>query len=115
VTSLPSKNLDDRNLADALSVPARQTADPADDAQEGAPIGELQGDRAESIFFAWLISLPEGADVLARARVELARLDAATPPGQEPGRLRELFRQATVPVAPRNRARGEKRRTRLQA
>jgi hypothetical protein len=45
----------------------------------------------EDVFLAWLLGLPNDADVALAAHHEIARLDAAAPLPAGPKRLRELF------------------------
>lgn len=48
----------------------------------------------EDVFLAWLLSLPDDADVAAAARLEIARLDRKAPLSAGPLRLRQLMEQA---------------------
>lgn len=47
--------------------------------------------RPEDIFLAWLMGLPQGADVRMAAAREVARLDRYAQLSAGPGRLRELL------------------------
>src|SRR3546814_4660586 len=47
--------------------------------------------RPEDVFLAWLCSLPEGADIAAAARREVARIERRAPLRPELQRLRDLF------------------------
>jgi hypothetical protein len=61
--------------------------------------------RAEDVFLAWVLGLPDDADIALAAKVEVARLDrsAPLPPGAE--RLREFLVEATR-FSPRRTGRG---------
>ena len=48
----------------------------------------------EDVFLAWRLWLPEGTDVAAAARREVARLERHTPLRPELKRLRDLFLEA---------------------
>lgn len=53
----------------------------------------------EDTFLAWILWLPEGADIAASARVEIARIDGAGNASASTLRLRALFEQAAGPLA----------------
>lgn len=50
--------------------------------------------KAEDVFLAWLLHLPDGTDLAEAARREIDRLDEAAPLPHEPRRLRSLFVEA---------------------
>lgn len=48
----------------------------------------------EDIFLAWLLDLPDDADIVEAARLEIARLEQAPPAGGADTRLCRLFTEA---------------------
>ncbi len=52
--------------------------------------------RPEDVFLAWLVALPEDADIAAAARAQIARIDRVVPASAPLRRLRALFEEAAA-------------------
>lgn len=50
----------------------------------------------EDVFLAWLVALPEDADIAAAARAQIARIDRVVPASAPLRRLRALFEEAAA-------------------
>ena len=66
----------------------------------------------EDVFLVWLLDLPDGADLAAAARREIARIDRSTVRTANVARLRDLFVEAACSAGapPRRNARKSKRK-----
>ena len=66
----------------------------------------------EDVFLVWLLDLPDGADLAAAARSEIARIDRSTLRNAKLARLRDLFVEAacSADAPPRQNARRSKRK-----
>lgn len=73
---------------DVLELEAPETRAPA-----SPPLAQAS---PEDVFLAWLVGLPEGADVVEAARAQIARLDRAVPLPAQALRLRALLEEATA-------------------
>lgn len=56
-----------------------------------------QTETPEALFLAWLFAQPQGADIAAAARVEIARVRRIEIAADQRARLVGLLTQATVP------------------
>lgn len=66
----------------------------------------------EDVFLVWLLNLPDGADLAAAARSEIARIDRSRLRNAKVARLRDLFVEAacSADAPPRHKARRAKRK-----
>ena len=66
----------------------------------------------EDVFLVWLLDLPDGADLAAAARTEIARIDRSRLRNAKVARLRDLFVEAacSADAPPRQSARKSRRK-----